>query len=144
MHFSMKFNVWLKWLDDRLQYQNLNQNKYWNSIPTDMSVLLWKPLLIFENNDQRRILKYDSLSSVMMLLRNGHARENSVTEPEEARLYNSNETEIVLRTLHFMRFKCDFDLHYFPFDEQTCYTEVSRLEFLLEQTHLATTLHSYL
>ena len=120
----MKFNVWLKWMDDRLQYQNLNKHQFWNAIPSDLAKKIWKPHLVFENNDNRQILKYVESSSVLMLVRKGHASGASLEQIDEARVYKSNETELVLRSLHFLKFNCDFDVTYIPFDRQTCYAEV--------------------
>ena len=123
-YFSLNFNVWLKWTDDRLQYQNLNQHDYWNAIPSHLTKELWKPVLVFENNNKRYILKYVESSSVMMLVRNGHASEAPLWQIDEARVYKSNETELVMLTQHLLKFNCDFDLLYIPFDNQTCYAEV--------------------
>ena len=120
MYFSIKFNVWLRWRDNRLQYQNLNQNSFWNAIPSDLSKKLWTPTLIFENNNEREVLTFNKISTVMMLVRNGRAAEASLDQIDEARVYMPNETDIVLKTLHFLKFKCNFDLEYIPFDHQTC------------------------
>ena len=124
MYFSLKFNVWLKWMDTRLRYHNLNSNPFLNVVPKDLTKDLWTPLLVFENNKERHILTFDERSSVIMLVGNGLAKQISFYQPDEARVYNSNETDIVGRTQHFMKFHCNFDLHYIPFDTQTCYLEV--------------------
>ena len=120
----MNFNVWLRWTDDRLQYQNLNHLEYENAISSDLTGEIWKPLLVFENNNERKILKYVESSSVMMLDRKGNASKAPLCQIDEARVYKSNETELVLGTLHLLQFNCDFDLFYIPFDNQTCYAEV--------------------
>ena len=100
----MKFNVELKWTDNRLQYQNLNKHQFWNAIPSNLANEIWKPHLVFENNDNRQILKYVESSSVLMLVRKGHASGTSLEQIDEAWVYQSNETELIWRSLHFHQF----------------------------------------
>ena len=47
-----------------------------------------------------------------MLVRNGNASEAPLCQNDEARVYKSKETELVLGTLHLLQFNCDFDLFY--------------------------------
>ena len=125
MYFSMKFNVWLQWMDDRLAYQNLKKEYYQNTIPANQANQLWKPMLRFENSlNTENILKYDSLSSYLMLKRNGGWKEASLDQFDEAEIFNSNETEFLMRTAHSLKFKCHFDLYFFPFDQQICFVQV--------------------
>ena len=121
----MKFNVWLKWMDNRLQYQNLKPNTYLNIVPSELSSKLWKPTLAFVNNNEGQIVKYSK--SVMMLTGGAQAQEPSFNQRNEAKVYNSNETEILMMSSHFLKFKCDYDLQYIPFDHQTCYVEVKHM-----------------
>ena len=112
-------------MDDRLAYQNLNKQKYQNTIPAKQAHQLWKPMLRFENGlDNESILKYDPLSSSLMLKRNGGWKEASLDQFDEAEIFNSNETEFLMRTAHSLKFKCHFDLYFFPFDQQICFVQV--------------------
>ena len=96
MYFSMKFNVWLEWMDSRLQYQNLKSNTYLNIVPSELSSKLWKPTLAFVNNNEGQIVKYSKSTSVMMLTGGAHAQEPSFNQRNEAKVYNSNETKILI------------------------------------------------
>ena len=124
MLFTMNFNVWLKWVDERLEYQNLKESLFQNVVPQEMANQLWQPLLVFGNMNERQRLEYVPSSSVMMLVKNGIGKEAPFSHLDEAIVYNSNETEIVLRHIQLSKFKCDFDLRYFPFDKQTCFVKV--------------------
>ena len=128
MYFSLKFNVWLKWMDTRLHYHNLNSNQFLNVIPKDLTKDLWTPLLVFENNKERHILTFDERSSVLMLVGNGLARQNPFYQPDEARVFKSSQTEIHWWSVHLKKFRCHFKLHYFPFDQQSCYVQVRKLQ----------------
>ena len=128
MYFSLKFIVWLKWRDDRLDYQNLNQDQFQNVISKEVAMKLWKPRLIFDNHIGDKvggyILEYSPISSALMLVRNGNGTKAEQSRLYEARIYSSSQTELLLRTIQFMKFECHFDLQYFPFDEQTCSVKV--------------------
>ena len=130
MYFSMKFNVWLEWMDNRLQYQNLKSNTYMNIVPSELSSKLWKPTLAFVNNNEGQIVKYSKSTSVMMLVGGVHVQEPSFNQQNEAKVYNSNETKILMMSSHFLKFKCDYDLQYIPFDHQTCYVKVKHLQLI--------------
>ena len=129
MFFSLKFNVWLSWKDQRIGYEFLKQDSFENEIVENIAEKLWKPSLIFENHKERdferQSLSYSPVQSIMMAQRNGQSIENPLSQIYESKLYNSNETEILWRSRHYKKFKCDFNMFYFPFDHQTCYVKVS-------------------
>ena len=124
MFFSLKFNVWLEWKDERLSFQNLKKDYFLNKITDDTAMDLWTPKPAFENNLDRPAIRYDPSSSVIFLARNGTSFGAKLSQLDEAMVYNSSETKLRMKTCHFMSFKCHFNLNYFPFDHQTCYIEV--------------------
>ena len=130
LYLTLKFKVWIKWKDTRLQYEDLKTHHFKNSIRENVALKLWKPALLFENHRERdnekQVLKYSPLPSIMMLVKNGHGKEAPISQIYETKLYSPNETELLWRSRHYMRFKCDFNLFYFPFDHQTCYVRVGK------------------
>ena len=124
MFFSLNFNLWLKWIDDRLAIQNLDKEKFENEVSEDIALQLWTPPLLFANNDKRQYVKYVPSSSVMLLERNGTGKEAPLYQMAEAKVYDSKHTKIWFRSNHYLKFKCQFDLKYFPFDHQICKVQV--------------------
>ena len=128
MYFSLKFRTWVKWRDIRLNYENLKRETYLNGITGDTATKLWKPVLIFENHNEKdkemQLLKYDHHRSIMMLKTKGLGEEAPLSKIYEATLFNSNETDIIWRSRYFVKLKCNFKLYFFPFDNQTCYLKV--------------------
>ena len=125
MSFSAKFNVWIKWRDYRLGYHNLKDVYRKNVVLEYMVNDLWKPILVFANNNQQKIIEFGPSSCVMMIQRNGDSTEVGLSQLDEARVYNSSETDLWVVSSHYLDFKCQFDLTYFPFDNQKCYITVS-------------------
>ena len=142
LYLTLKFKVWIKWKDTRLQYEDLKTHHFKNSIRENVALKLWKPALLFENHRERdnekQVLKYSPLPSIMMLVKNGHGKEAPISQIYETKLYSPNETELLWRSRHYMRFKCDFNLFYFPFDHQTCYVRVGLETLDLEHSVLLT------
>ena len=126
MYFELKFNVWLTWTDDRVGFQNLNKHYFQNEISESVAKKLWIPPLRFENNHQRTYLVYHPHHTSIMLERNGASSMAPLTQLDEAKVYNSNETKIFSRTFKYLKFTCHFDMTYFPFDSQTCAVQVSK------------------
>ena len=89
-----------------------------------MANKIWKPKLIFKNSYESQVLNYYPMSSDLLLLRNGNSTKAPLSQVDEARVYNSNETQIWWRSRHLKSFKCHFDLYYIPFDNQICTVQV--------------------
>ena len=127
MFFSLRFTLWLKWYDSRLTYENLDEDYWKNKISEDKAVKLWTPLIVFKNNVEGKILTFHPSSSDLFLKKLSSRRnyKTPLSKIHEAKVYSSNETAIQWRSEHLLKFKCQFDLYYLPFDNQTCYVEVS-------------------
>ena len=105
MFFSLNFNLWLKWIDDRLAIQNLDKEKFENEVSEDIALKLWTPPLLFANNDKRQYVKYVPSSSVMLLERNGTGKEAPLYQMAEARVYDSKHTKIWFRSNHYLKYR---------------------------------------
>ena len=133
-YLSLRFDLWLKWTDPRLGYSNLHEDFYQNKLTKQKEIQLWKPLVDFKNAVEMVKLRFTT--SDIFLKPNGScwkncdleaSKEAPMQEFHEAQVYHSNDIEIIWVTSHLMKFKCDFDLYYLPFDHQTCYVDVSEI-----------------
>ena len=121
MFILLKFNVWLQWKDNRIESQNLKEDYFQNQISDDVAMSLWIPQPVFSNSYFRSRIQYNPTASFLMLIRNSTSHEAPTSQMDEARVF---ETELIMKTIHLLEFRCDFDLKYFPFDYQTCYVQV--------------------
>ena len=124
MHYKMKFDLKLRWIDDRLDYLNLNDDPFKNVVPTPMVQKMWKPPIRFENTQERPLLEFNPSFSNVILFRKGMGETAPPSQLKEARMYNSSETQILAITFHFLKLICNFDLMYFPFDRHECPLQV--------------------
>ena len=105
MFFSLKFNVWLQWVDVRIGVQNLYEATFLNKLSDGMALDLWTPQLVFQNTNERNTIKYVPSSSVIMLVKNGSSQEAPLSQIDEALVYSPKETKLLMKTIHFLDFK---------------------------------------
>ena len=138
MSWSLRFDLGLTWIDDRLYYQNLNEDQFQNLLSDDIASKIWKPRIVFKNRTkEEQRLEYESVTSDITLIRNGISKEAPLSQPDEARVFKSSQTEIHWWSVHLKKFRCHFKLHYFPFDQQSCYVQVRKLQQKINSIHPA-------
>ena len=62
--FSCQLRLFLTWMDQRLQYNNLKMESNLNSMSLEEKAAIWTPRLIFKNTELRDGVKIDQKSSV--------------------------------------------------------------------------------
>ena len=82
------------------------------------------PRLIFSNSMEEAALKVDSLASVNVA-KKGTPLLRPRTQIFEDEVYDGKSNHISYNRSYELQLSCDFDLHKFPFDYQTCYIIVS-------------------
>jgi hypothetical protein len=85
---------------------------------------LWLPTLIFSNSKDENYLKFDTLSSVIVL-RSGPSILSMPTEINEDEIYNGEINPFVYNRTYEMVLECNFELQNYPFDHQHCLINVS-------------------
>ena len=127
MYFSLRFVLWSKWFDSRVLYENVDEEYWKNKVKEEKAKKLWTPLIVFKNNMEGKILTFDPSSSDLYLSQQGSRRNNTtpLSQFHEGKVSSPNETAIYWRSEHLLKFKCQFDMFYLPFDTQTCLVEVN-------------------
>ena len=62
--FSCQLRLFLTWVDQRLQYNNLKMESNLNSMSLEEKAAIWTPRIIFKNTELRDGVKIDQKSSV--------------------------------------------------------------------------------
>ena len=119
MSFSSKFNLVVEWLDERLTWNDLNDDKFLNIPGRDDLVKLWFPSIIFKNTPNNYQTMMDSRARVLVK-KEGNFTLSSVNEVEETAYYKGSENTIQYSRDFFQQFKCHFELQDYPFDTQIC------------------------
>ena len=119
LSFSAKFKLTLSWSDQRLAFNNLNREMFLNLPNTWEKHKIWIPVLIFQNTETNYETVLDPQARIY-INRSGNYTLSSEFETDEIAKYKGSENSINYIRTFYHRFKCDFQLHNFPFDTQVC------------------------
>ena len=87
---------------------------------------LWVPPLVFKNTDLRPSTGYKTDGSTsLVVVKNGMASNADTDLQLESQVYAGKDNPLRMTSRFFTTFDCRFDLHWYPFDIQTCYVNVS-------------------
>ena len=119
---SMKLQLTLSWIDERLMFVNLRgevgNGSEENMLSKRMQDKIWLPNLIFVNTDKQEMTIHDG-KSIAFVMKEG-PKSISRVRLKNTYLYYGYENPLVIRRMYAMDFLCDFNMAAFPFDTQKC------------------------
>lgn len=118
MLIGITFDFEVKWIDARLNFQNLDSSEE-NFISIEAAEKLWLPY--------KHIVHDNAILGEIRTIE-GHIGVRNLTEPKpgstmksvENYVYNVEETQIFLKKRFKIIYSCIFELSKFPFDEHEC------------------------
>ena len=115
-----------KWIDQKVTFQNLQNNSKLNIIHPEDRSLLWKPWTIFNNiEDRSKYTATDTEPLWKVIPNSNHSFEladNSFLH--NTHLFDGASNMISYENAFTVEWLCDFHMEWFPFDTQSC-----RMEF---------------
>ena len=118
MTLSVIMKLTLKWRDRRLEFLNLRQNFYQNSINPKLRSQLWIPEIGLANAKTGQLEKDEY--SALLVSRESQANKFSASEALENEVYPGHSNSLVYIRRYQADYHCVFDLRPFPFDRQEC------------------------
>ena len=129
--YDVQFTVMLRWLDSRLQYNNLRKKPKQNILKQEEIEKIWFPYFIFDNTKEKIEAIVDSRAT-FEILRSADGAHNSILEFENKYTFSGEENYLSYQRFYAETFNCDFSLHWYPFDYQTCYLRIRAFSGLSE------------
>lgn len=86
---------------------------------------LWIPVLAFDNCVKDYFVKMDDLAS-LTVKRNANSSISLNENLQEEHKFDGISNDLVYTRVYKLKFACDFELHDYPFDRQTCFIIVSQ------------------
>ena len=124
LEITLKLNIHLVWQEHRLAYLNLQEESIQNLISDDVASTIWTPPLILANTYERTPLTYSELSS-LVVVKNGSGKTSPLEYIHESKIFKGSQNPLKLSNLVSSPFDCNFSMFMFPFDNQTCFVQVS-------------------
>ena len=127
-----------KWLNSQLTYQDLNRDPTKNLISSEDRKRMWNPWTVFDNIKQKEDVKPTDAPKIMMIIPNRafHFEMDEKTNFRNTRLFRGEENIIQYQKERVVKWVCDFDLRWYPFDVQNCtmnmYSSVSKVTIIPE------------
>ena len=121
--YQSKFTVSLKWKDSRLVYNNLRALPKTNRMEPAEREKIWFPYFIFDNTN-KKIENIIDAQSTLKVIRNGSGQLSEPENTENKFVYQGRENYIEYERFYSEQFECDYFLHWYPFDYQTCYIDI--------------------
>ena len=132
--YKLKFLLGVQWFDERLQFQNLRNNKFKNIIGKEKE-LLWIPPLVFNNSEKTTMLTMmrpmDEPIVNMFVSKVGNGTVAPPTYLDEALIFKGSENPLSIQTIYNLKVNCIYELEFYPFDYQSCNLEVGRLYLII-------------
>ena len=106
-------------MDARLMFYNIKQDDQMNALTLDEQLALWTPTLVYWNTKkQLRTLNDQNTFALIKRQGNGSIIEADINEDIE--VYNGNENTVEMSRVYSIKFLCEYDMAWYPFDQQTC------------------------
>ena len=118
---SFKFKISLMWRENRVTYQNLKTDSTNNLLRQEEVKTLWLPLVIYWNTDQEETTRLGESwewKTEILVQREGNMSRNSMTDIDEAEIFQGAENSLRMEQTYTHAFQCVFKLSEYPFDTQ--------------------------
>ena len=121
--YEAEFTVTLRWRDERLSFNNLRAESNMNSVTPAETEKIWFPEFYFDNTREKVMAIIDD-KAALRVLRNGSGGLSSSEDTENKLIFRGGENWLQYQRFYSQLFHCDFYLHWYPFDYQTCYLDI--------------------
>lgn len=118
-YVKLKFRISLKWMDSRVTYYNIKKEDTLNSLSLEEQLLLWTPTVIFWNTE-KQLKTVNDENSFASVKRSGNGAIIGREVNEDIEVFSGSENNITISRVYSIKFFCDYQMHWYPFDQQTC------------------------
>ena len=124
--FEAEFTLSLKWFDNRLKFNNLRHNPEMNKLEPEEEDKIWFPMFIFDNTKNKGVGIIDAKSSIQVW-RAGNGILSGNHDLENKYVFSGEENFMMYERFYSEIFSCSYNLHWYPFDTQTCNIDIHPL-----------------
>ena len=114
---EIKFHLLMEWFDPRLKFHNLKESLSSN-VPSEQEIgSMWLPSVIFSNT-KRNEATYLTADTIIAVMREGDVAHAEPEAVDEVNIFDGDENRITFQQGYAKYFKCEYQLHLYPFDTQ--------------------------
>ena len=112
------------WRDNRVTFKNLKNDSTYNLLRQNEVKMIWLPLVIYWNTDQHETTRLGAeweWSTDVWVQREGFGAMNSLTDIDEAEIFQGSENSLKMEQIYAHDFQNQFHLFRYPFDTQVSF-----------------------
>ena len=110
-------------MDARVSYYNIKPDEDMNSLTVKEQLAIWTPTIVFWNTkEQLRTVNDKTTFASIKREGNGSIIEKEINEDIE--VYSGSENGITISRVYSIQFYCDYQMAWYPFDQQICHVEM--------------------
>ena len=121
--YSLKFTFIMEWYDYRLRFHNLKFRKSANALTIQEVHKIWIPQLIFSNTENNEATE-GVANTEIIVVREGNFTRSDYDIVDETNVFEGKDNKLTFETSYTKIFRCEYQLHMYPFDTQRCTMDV--------------------
>ena len=122
-YLELKFKITLQWRDSRLLFYNLKSDEDMNSLTLDEQITIWTPTIVFWNTKQQ-LRTINDKNTFISIRREVNGSKIGKDSSEDIEIFNGKDNMISMSRVYSMKLFCEYDMLWYPFDQQTCYIQL--------------------
>ena len=122
-YLELKFKITLQWRDARLTFYNIKPDEKMNSLTLDEQLAIWTPTIVFWNTKQQLRTANDK-NTFASVRQEGNGSIIGKEVNEDIHQFRGDENLLTISRVYSIQFFCEYDMRWYPFDQQTCNVEM--------------------
>ena len=122
-YLKLKFKISLQWMDARVLFYNIKTDENMNSLSLDEQMSLWTPTIVFWNTEEQLKTVNDE-NTFASVRRSGAGSLIAREVNEDIEVFKGSQNEITISRVYSIKFYCEYQMAWYPFDQQTCLIEM--------------------
>ena len=109
MKITTKYNLYLEWVDPRITFYNLKENKNLNGLVQLELEKIWIPKIIFSNTQSNIFSSVDE-KTIGLVSRRGSFSRSSIAEKENIYKFKGKDNPIFVNRVYETEWMCEYDM----------------------------------
>ena len=122
-YLELKFKISLQWKDARVTFYNIKPDENLNSLTLEEQLALWTPTIVFWNTKQQLRTVNDKITFAS-IRREGTGSIIGKEINQDIEVYSGAENRITISRVYSIQFYCEYQMAWYPFDQQSCSVEM--------------------
>ena len=122
-YLELKFKIGLEWKDARLVYYNIKPDEKMNALTLDEQLDIWTPTLVFWNTKQQ-LRTMNDMNTFASVKQEGNGSIIGKEVNEDIAEFVGDENTLTMSRVYSIQFFCEYDMQWYPFDQQECTIEM--------------------